>query len=518
MITLRPFPTVFVLVGCVTLIAACDGPLPSGPEESANGGPPPAGSDDRIFIDGNFSDWRARDPRHVDPDGDAPENALDLGRLWMSQDRRFLYMRFELDRAVNLQEDNDLTLHLDTDADDATGLAVHGLGADLSWTFGARAGTVRTPDGDLEIGHADLGLYSAPTVTSSTFEIAIERDSRMAGGPLFRGDTLDLLLETGEEADRLPDSEGGLRFVLRDEHAMPPVETIPLTRSGEETIRALSYNVERDGLFEPARSGPYRRLLSAIGADLIGLQEVYAHDAETTLSRVLELTNPADSASWHAAKAGRDLVAVTRFPIAETHTIPGYEEYESAGFLLDTRARLGAPTLFILTHPPCCNGGTPPANARRQDVVDGIVAFIRDARTEGGDIDLPDDAPIVVAGDMNFVGDDRQPHTLRTGQIAQIQQFGAPIAPDWDETDLLDLAPPLTGLPMNFTWYSAESSFPPGRLDYIFITDSVLEVERDFVLFTPAMRDAELARYDLRAEDALTASDHLPVVADLRAR
>ena len=71
---------------------------------------------------------------------------------------------------------------------------------------------------------------------------------------------------------------------------------------------------------------------------------------------------------------------------------------------------------------------------------------------------------------------------------------------------------------MNFTWYSAESSFPPGRLDYIFITDSVLEVEREFVLFTPAMSDAELARYDLRAEDALSASDHLPVVADLRGR
>jgi len=64
------------------------------------------------------------------------------------------------------------------------------------------------------------------------------------------------------------------------------------------------------------------------------------------------------------------------------------------------------------------------------------------------------------------------------------------------------------------TWRDARSSFAPGRLDYIFYSDSVLRLERAFILATEELAPDVLARYGLRPDDTLVASDHLPVVAD----
>jgi hypothetical protein len=69
---------------------------------------------------------------------------------------------------------------------------------------------------------------------------------------------------------------------------------------------------------------------------------------------------------------------------------------------------------------------------------------------------------------------------------------------------------------MHTTWIDAGSSFPPGRLDYAFVTDSVLDIDHEFVLHTPALPDAALQRHGLQAGDTNTASDHLPVVIDVR--
>lgn len=67
---------------------------------------------------------------------------------------------------------------------------------------------------------------------------------------------------------------------------------------------------------------------------------------------------------------------------------------------------------------------------------------------------------------------------------------------------------------MDFTWYDPESSFSPGRLDYLSFTDSVLRPVRHYVLFTPPLSEAHLRANGLQAEDAVRASDHLPLVVD----
>jgi endonuclease/exonuclease/phosphatase family metal-dependent hydrolase len=144
-----------------------------------------------------------------------------------------------------------------------------------------------------------------------------------------------------------------------------------------------------------------------------------------------------------------------------------------------------------------------------------VLAFLRDAQSEGGTIDVAPGTPVIVAGDMNFVGDDQLPFSLRTGTVADTSRFGPSFAPDWDGSSLTDLSPPLTGWPMDFTWYDLESSFSPGRLDYILYTDSVLRTIRQYTLFTPALSADQLEARGLQSDDVLQASDHLPLVVDV---
>jgi beta-lactamase superfamily II metal-dependent hydrolase len=67
---------------------------------------------------------------------------------------------------------------------------------------------------------------------------------------------------------------------------------------------------------------------------------------------------------------------------------------------------------------------------------------------------------------------------------------------------------------MTFTWHGEGSSYWPGRLDYIVYSGSVLDVGNSFVAFTPGMSPDTLSAYGLESDDAVRASDHIPVVAD----
>ena len=122
--------------------------------------------------------------------------------------------------------------------------------------------------------------------------------------------------------------------------------------------------------------------------------------------------------------------------------------------------------------------------------------------------------PVIVAGDLNLVGHSRQLRTLLEGAILDTATHGPGRPLDWDGTALADAAPLHTTGRETYTWRGDDSPFAPGRLDFILYTDSVLELANGFVLWTPDLRDADLERTGLHARDTVTASDHLPVVAD----
>ena len=460
-----------------------------------------------IRVDGDADDWETVPVRHADPAGDGA--ALDLGQLWIAHDAERLYLRLEVGADINLQEGNDLTLHLDTDYNATTGTPTQGLGADVTWTFGERSGSVAgTPD---EIRHDDLGLATLPTVRSNVFEISLERSAMPGGTPLFRADSLRLAFTGG--GDTLPDAES-VSYAF--ESADLPERPLPSIERSADAVRVLSYNAERDAFIDDAdREGAYRRVLTALDADVIGFQELYDSSAETTREKVAALMD--DGTTWYAAKAGLDLVMVSRFPIQATHTIDGYDDYASGAFLLDATDALGTPLLVVLAHPPCCNysDANPSRDEQRQITVDAIAAFLRDVQQGSAPIDVPDDTPIVVAGDMNFVGSAQNAETVRTGAIVNTDRFGDSAAPDWDGSPLLDLNPPQTGTPLHATWMGVGSSFPPGRLDYIYTSDSVVNVSNPFTLYTPGLPDAVLSATGLQADDTTVASDHLPLVVDV---
>lgn len=473
----------------------------------------------RIYVDEEGDDWADLSALYVDGTEDVA--TTDLERLWAAHTERYLFLRIEVEQPLNLQEGNDITLHLDTDDDSATGRPRQGLGAELSWTFGDRSGQVVRNGETREVEHADIGLTTLPTVQSETFEVALDRAATPGGSSsLLRGDSLRVALSADD--DRLPDEEGGLGYVLSE--ANTGLDAPSIDRPAGSEVRMLSYNSvnnfdeNRSAIFSEERQPSFRRIFDAVEPDVIAFQEVYDQSASEVNGIEEDLGL---SEAWTWAKQGRDLVLGSRYPILDTHEIPGYEDYQSGAFLLDARDALGSKLLAINMHPPCCNYGPdddePSSNTQRQQVADGVIAFLRDVKQGEGPFGVSDETPIVVLGDMNFVGDAQQPQTLRTGAIVHNDRFGPDAAPDWNGSPLLDTKPRQVNSPMHTTWIDASSAFPPGRLDYAFVSDSVLDVVHEFVLHTPALSDDTRPAHGLRENDTNQASDHLPVVIDVAA-
>lgn len=455
-------------------------------------------------MDGKFDDWQSLQPAHEDATGDQKTGDLDFGRLWITNDTGYLYLRLEVGKEINLQDKNEITLLIDSDNDSMTGIASGDMGVDLMWTFGDREGTFVRGNETVDIRHADIGLVTLPTATSTEFEIALSRVALPEGTtPLFSGDSISIAFrDMGEGADRLPDMNG-VKYAF-SEDTPAPLQPISIEKRDENSLRIMTYNVLTDGLFKTGQSESIQRILKAIQPDIIGFQEIYDHGAEETAAQIQKALPLRNGEKWYSAKAGGDNIVVSKFPIEYSFVIE-----DNGAFIINTRPVFDSNILLVVAHLPCCGN-----NEGRQLEIDAIMSFIRDARQPLGDITLAESTPILLIGDLNLVGYARQLRTLLEGDIADTPRYGLPFAPDWDRTPFADLLPHGVNIPFSFTWYDPNSSFSPGRLDYMIYSDSVIEAVKKFILFTPALPPDMLAEYGLKTEDTLNASDHLPVVAD----
>jgi endonuclease/exonuclease/phosphatase family metal-dependent hydrolase len=461
----------------------------------------------RIIVDGEFADWQGITPAYEDS---TYHGGIDLGRLWITNDEHYLFLRLEVGAEILVQEDNRLTLYIDTDDDPTTGVATRGIGAEVRWPFGRREGVFVDGDRSMSVSHNLIGLITAPTVTSSEFEIALDRSAQPApGATLFPGKTIRIVLSDNDGGrgggDVLPDSMGGVRYTF-DDTDLPPLPAISLAKRSPSHLRVLSYNTN-NRVTTPSRADAYRRILNAVGPDVLVLQEVERNSAEEVYRYLQQLYPLLTRGEWHSAQAGGEAsVVISPFPITSSHPLG-----QSAAFVLDLRASWGTDLLLVSLSPPCCD-----RNRRRQREIDLIMAFVRDAKSGSGTVHLAPETPIVLVGDGNLVGHAQQRTTLLAGDIVNVDQFGPTFTPDWDGTPFADLLPRHTHRPVTFTWYGEEYS--AGRLDYVVYSDAVMEVGNRFVLFTPEMPDTALAGYGLRRDDTLVVSDHLPVVADFAPR
>jgi len=461
-----------------------------------------------ILPDGDPSEW-AGAPFATDPAGDDGGSGIDFRNLYVANDPERLFLRFDTTVEVQPDELQDITVALDTDANAATGQAVGSIGAELVWNLGQRSGTFRWGGSTYSIGHADIGLFVGPTVSATEFEIAFDRAAVPGGGhPLFPGGEIRVALLDGAGGGDLLDA-GALPYLF--DETPQPVPSLALGREDAQQVRLASYNVLNDGVFGGGSQGAaFGRIFAAVDPDVWVLCEVWNHSASETRDRVEQLLPSGPGESWNAVKLDSGNVVVTRFPILDSWLVlPGSR---LTAVLMDARPQLDSDLLVIANHWSCCT-----ADAQRQEQADALIAFLRDARTPGGTLDLAADTPVVAAGDFNLVGWRGALDTALSGDISDNGTFGPDSPPDWDGGPFATARPRHPDERLASTWWNDGSSFYPGKLDWIFYTGSVLEMHRHFVLETRSMTASSLAAAGLEAGDTVTASDHAPIVADFAA-
>ena len=457
----------------------------------------------RIWMDGNFSDWDDIPVLYEDQIGDQQYGNIDFGILKAANDDRFVYLYIEIGEDLNLQDDNEITLYLDTDNNASTGIPINGIGAEVKWVFGDRQGVYTAR---YTIYHQYIGLITAPTVTSERFEIAIDRTLSLFGQQLFPLNSFRIAFhDDGPGNDYLPNI-GDIVSYSFDNSTLPPIDPISLKKTASSDFRAMAYNVLSSHIFEPQYFDKFDRILSAIDPEIIAFEEIYNHNSNDVKQLVESMLPSGAGEQWYCQGIyGDDIYAVSRFPITEF-----YEINKSAAFLIDLNPQIDSDLLFIVGHLSYGN-----YNEERQLECDELMAFIRDAKEPGGVLTLDEFTPIIITGDLNLVGYAQQLETLITGDIVN-PQFGPDFSPDWDGSDFGDLCARLTDLSMFYTWYSATSSYYPGRLDFMIYSDYVLNSEHKFVMFTPEMLADSLNAYGLYADDVSTVSDHIPIVSDFK--
>jgi endonuclease/exonuclease/phosphatase family metal-dependent hydrolase len=453
-----------------------------------------------VYIDENFDDWKQKFIS-ADTKNDQLGSNIDIENMQVYNDDNYLFIKFKLSSEIKLQENNALTIFIDTDDNIATGTKVNGIGAELVYGFGRRSGNLNVNNRIYNVAHNHIGLISAPSVSSSEFELMFSRNANVNGVQNRMTNTVKIVLSDEiVNGDKLPNT-GGLSYTMQNS-GTTLLKSYSFSKQNASYIRIMSNNAERDNLFKTGSSDAQQRIIAAVDADIIAFQELYDASpatVEAMLNNVIQLPN---ARKWKAAKGNPDVILATKYEITNFKSIDG-----NAIFLVNTGSKY---LVVINVHLPCCEN-----DADRQAEVDNIIATIRKVRTNSGlGFDVPKNTPIIFTGDTNFVGLNQQLKSIITGDIINQSVYGADFKPDWDNSDFEDAKPYTIGVPASYTWYSLGNSYMPGRLDYVLYTGSVMKLENCFVLQTINLSQNDLQNYYLSPGDSDIATDHLPLVCD----
>ncbi|MEM1071444.1 MAG: endonuclease/exonuclease/phosphatase family protein [Planctomycetota bacterium] len=487
-------------LACSLTLAACGGGGDRDRAPVRSGFPPltpPADLDVppvTIAVDGNISDWPF-------------EHAA-------VADEHYLYLRFQADRVVTLQaNDEALMIQLDADADPDTGRRDGALGIDLTITFspieqdGSTRGGTRIEAIDRNgtataIPAAALDITIAPTHASDWFEIRVARRIASAGVLPNSG-----LLSAGAVAGRvvLFDTRGRpvaaaepFRLDVVPAAFTAPLDAILVPERSLDAVRIVAYNVLNNA--PDTAPEPFSRMFRAMDPDIVLVQEWYDKPAEQ-LAEWFNTNLPIDG-SWSAVTSqGRGVAVVSRYELQPLGppavTIRPEDEARTvrlAAALVDTPVGIIA---AASVHLKCCGGLDSREDTIRTAEAHAIAKAL-DQALEG----IGPHAR-VIGGDYNLVGG--------TAPLRAITKDM-----DLDGSDLDIAEPYVLGDPTLYTWTDARSRFLPGRLDYIVYSGANLTAERAFV-FDPARLDA--SALDAMNLDVLDArqSDHRPIVIDVQA-
>lgn len=303
---------------------------------------------------------------------------------------------------------------------------------------------------------------------------------------------------------------------------------------GSFTLRILCWNVGLDSIHrqEHSRSASFERIVRAVSPDVLCLQEMgpgRGEDLKRLMDRYLPL---GEGLSWHVHTAS-DNAIVSKFPfrfreqeLVVKFPLPGLPDfhYGQAMCLVDIPDEACPRDFFLIALHNKSRGGESNVQMRQRQS-DSIVRWIRDVRQTGRPRAIPERTPMVILGDLNVLEvepADPAHHltTLLTGNIWDEKEFGPDFVLDYDDTNLIEVKPHHNAREKEFyTWREDGSPFPPGALDRVLYTDSVLQSPHSFVLNTTLMTDEELAETGVLKSDVLWEGeagnyDHLPLVVD----
>ena len=453
-----------------------------------------------IQIDGQFSDWDADPSIFYFEDIISDTDGADLLSLSITNDENFLFIKIKLDREIDLLDDfenpSEIIIQIDADNNSDTGYSVSDIGSEYGIRCLEKFVYDNTYPGDNIEPLSFVQFRVLPSITSDEFEIAI---GRYPFGESIFNDTIAIVIKENHSNDFIPNEGEILTFTFNDIYH-EPVELMEINKEDPELLRVMAYNTLGNGLKDNNRIDRFVRIIDTINPQIIGFNET----GQTSEQDVYDVLDTSLGGTWYVLKHDPENITASRFPLVGTWDV--HNKIQASLIDLDDE---GPYMLFIVGHLSCCG-----SDNSRQDQVDRFTEFVLDAKTPGGEITVSENTPIVFLGDMNLVGNSQQYYTIIEGDIQDTDSYGEGGFPDWDNSELEDVICRQTDKRMAYTWRNENSEYPPGRLDFIFYTNSVMSTAKSFTLQTEIMSDERLENYGLLWDDTKEASDHFPVVAD----
>ena len=465
-----------------------------------------------IYIDGTYPDWE--NAIYIQEDEQLSGVEIDFLKFTVANDNDFLFIKIDFSNEIDLTDNNNIYLDIDADNNSTTGWQINGIGSEMDWNFGQKYGYLNEGNSYQYIYFSDIQLRLLPTVTSTSFEIAIGRHVKPNGTDfLFTGDTIKICFTNYvTNGDNIP-NDGELFTYVFDNTNVESPEPILVQKGDDDLLRLMTYNIQNDfennigGLDDPERLPGLARIFTAIVPDIIAINECWNTTTSTAINFLNTNLPTGNTQGWYANKLDGANITASRYPIIQSWQV--HPDRRLTACLIDLPEKYEQDILVISAHFKCCDG-----DILRQLEADAFVSFILDAKTPGGVINLPENTPFILMGDLNLVGFSQQLTTLLTGDIQDTYTFGSAAPPDWDNSDLEDLISRQTDKRMAYTWRNDHGSYPPGRLDFMIYSNSVMEVEKAFTLQTEVMPQERLQLYGLAEMDTRNSSDHFPKVAD----
>ena len=457
-----------------------------------------------IFFDGRIIEWD--NSNQVIDDAD-DGGFFDMLSFNIDNDQHFVYLTIEFENEINLTEDNPIVLYLDTDNNSNSGVQYNGIGADLVWNFGDNEGTFYYNNQNYFVGFSDVKMRALPSHTAKHFEVAFGKDVVVpfANQALFPNNSIRVIFADPTSGDHIPNLNASYEYFI-DETA-PASLSMPLEKLDAATVRLLNWNTEFDGILELNRRASFIEVLQATQPEIIAFQEVWA----STEVDVSELLTEAfgENATWYVAKNQDNNIIASKYPFLGDYNILAGARLQA--ILIDLPDLYDDDLLIVNAHLSCCG-----ADDNRQDQANAFANFILDVKDNSfTGFDVAPGTPFLLTGDLNLVGEYQQLETMLTGTTYDNGTVGGgPL--DWNSGDLENLFARQTELPVAYTWRNDFSNFPPGKLDYVIYSSSVMDIENSYIIQTETMSADKLNQYNLNAEATSTASDHFPIVADLK--